>query len=376
MIIAVLSFGLLTAQEDLVETTNRVAELDISDNILEAFGRDLSEFDEEENEETYNKSFTVSNEDDLFGMFSDLATAREDLLVSQAIWDNFGVGKLIHVNIVNGRIDTDTFVGDLPGGSKGDFTSIGSEYAGKKNRPGSGYGNRNDDLMNPGGGIKDGGAFGGFNGRNGQHSYGGGSWDVNATHSSHKHSDGNGTTSFIHHHSSVSNDSGYSSETDKQAFKRADGSSTTRTVYTQTSSDGSTKSSVRVTETDKDGNSHTTITYTAKDSDGEVTEQRTGEENDPPKDDDNYNPEDPDGYYENVEPSEEEKESAVWRAVINNGIAGGTGDDRTGQSDRNEMSGDFSPMELQNQKGYMEPKIRGGKTKVNTGALVNPGRKD
>ena len=233
--------------------------------------------------------------------------------------------------------------------------------------------------MNPGGGIKDGGAFGGFNGGNGQKSYGGGTWDVNAKHSSNKHSDGNGTTSFVHHHSSVSNDNGYSSETDKQVFKRADGSSTTRTVVTQTSSDGSTKSSVKVTEKDEDGNSHTTTTYTAKDSDGEVTEQKTKEENDPPKDGDSYNPEDPDGYYENVEPSEEEKESAVWRAVVNNGLAGGTGDDRTGQSDQNEMSGDFSPMEVQNQKGYMEPKKRGGKVninKVNTGALVNPGRKD
>ena len=141
MIFAVFSFGLLTAQKDLVETTNRVAELDPSDNILDAFGMDLSEFDEEENEETYNESFTVSDEDDLLGMFSDLATAREGSLVPQAIWDSFGVGRKINDKIVDGRINTDAFIGDLPGSSRG-VTSIGSEFAGKRNRPGSSYGKK------------------------------------------------------------------------------------------------------------------------------------------------------------------------------------------------------------------------------------------
>jgi len=433
IIIAVFSFGLLTAQEDLVETTNRVAELDPSDNILDAFGMDLSEFDEEENETDFDDSFIVGNEEDLLGMFSSIVDAREDGLVAANIWDSFGVGRINKNNLIDGRVNVDNFIGELPGIGGKEVGMIGSEYSGKNNK--SGYG-RDTDMMDPTGGMNGnnsgymgdglgnsykngnrgtgntggtgnyGGGNGGYTGQMGSGSdsgfdgngsskanHGGSSnggldndsatvWDSESTHNSHKHSGSGGFSSFTHHHSSVSNDKGYSSSTDKQSFTGENGTTTTRVVVTQTQSDGSSKTVATTTTTDEDGNSHTERTTTEKNSDGEVTDQETTESNDPEEDGDDSSCERPDdGSYDNrsSRPSSAEVGSAVWRAVVNNSLAGGRGDDRTGQSDRNEMSGDFSPMEVQNQKGYMEPKKRGGKVninKVNNGALVNPGRKD
>jgi len=435
MLIAVFSFSLLTAQEDLVEITYRVMELDPSDNILEAFGMDLSEFDEENNDVVFDESFNVSNEEELLGMFSRIVDAREGGLLAANIWDNFGVGRINKDNLVDGKIDVGSFIDGLPGVGDRDVDMIGSEFGNKRKRPGSGRGS-NSDMMDPSGGLNGGssgymgdglgnsykngnngtgGSNMGNNGgnQNGNSDYNGqmgsdnGSadydrggygtggnggrqnggmdndpntqWSVDATNSSYKHSGADGYSSFTHHHSTVSNDKGYSSTTDKQSNRNSDGSGTTRIVVTQTQSDGSSKTVVTITSTDADGNTHTTRTTTEKDSDGEVTNQETEESDDG----DNSSCERPDdGSYDDrsTPPSDEEKESAVWRAVMKNGFAGGRGDDRTGQSDRNEMSGDFSPMELQNKKGYMEPKSRGGKvnaSKINIQEQVtNPGVKN
>lgn len=369
IVFTVFNFGLLTAQNNLVKTTNKVIQLNPSNIILDVFGVNLRDFTKEEGKTDFDKKFTVNNKNELLGMFSSIVKARKSGLVAANIWDGFGVGRINKDNLVDAIIDIENFIGELPGVGGKKVDMIGSEFAGKRNRPGSGYRYNKgvgNDFSNPNSKFNGGGR--------GQQSYGD-SWGVNATHSSYKNHDENGTTSFVHHHDSVSNDNGYSSETDKQTFTRPDGSSTTRIVVTQTQADGSSKNAVKVIETDSDGNSHTTTTYTEKNSDGEVIKQKTTE-----KDDDNYNPEDPEGYYDTkAPPSDEEIESAVWNAVVKNCLAGCREDDRTGQNNRHEISGDFSPQDLQNQKGYMEKKSKRGminKSKINKREQVtNPGVK-
>ena len=383
-----------------------------------------------------DESFTVRNEEDVLHMFSRIKEAREHGLVAQNIWDNFGIGR-IHADRIytDGSINSDSFINDIPGaGGYGGDINIGSEFTGKKNRPGAGYGSGSGDLMDPSGsgfgnsngymgdGLgnnykngnrgnsnnnntsgNNGGGSGEYNGQmgssgnsdfngsgyrgefGGSAGYGGSAnggidndsntvWTINSTHSSSQHSGSGGYSSFTHHHDEVSNNKGYSSVTDKQSNTNEDGTTTTRVVVTQTQSDGSSKTVATTTTTDKDGNSHTERTTTEKNSDGEVTNQETTESNDPEKEGDDSSCERPDdGSYDNrtSPPNDAEMQSAVWRAVLSGSLAGGRGDNRTGQG--NDMSGNFSPQDLQNQRGYMEQKTRGGKINVNK---INTGNVD
>jgi len=365
ILLATLSFNQITAQENLKEITNKVMNLRPSENILKAFGSDLSKYQKSNNDMVFNKHFTVSNEKELLAMFSSIANARKNGIVAQNIWDNFGIGKINTDNLVDGRINTDNFIGELPGRNRENVGDIGLGIGHKKNRPGSRIGNKNNDLMNPGGGIKSGDDYDPTRNGSGNNSYGDNTgWNVNATNSNYQHSDANGYSSFTHHHSEVSNDNGYSSTTDMQTNKNSDGSSTTRIVVSQTQPDGSNATSVTTTTKDSEGNSHTTQTVTKKNSDGEVTSQKTTEKNNPPKDGDAYIPEEPEGYFNSkIPPSNEEKESAVWRAVAEKGFnsGGNRGEHKT------ETGGTLSqnPELIQNKQGYIKPKTRGGKVNKN-----------
>lgn len=387
VLLAVLSFSQITAQQisdELMQINNKVHELDLDEKITEAFDVYLSDFEELTDEVLFDESFEIKNTNDIIDMFEAIVEAREEREVSVHIWDNFGVGEILKDRILNdGRINTDDFIGELPGGN-GPNTDIGSEFRGKNDRVGPGGNKSGNDLMNPGGNIDRGGENG-FKGFGGSKASGGDGteWGVEATHFSSKSSDGSSTSTFTHHHSEVSNGNGYSSTTDKQNFTRSDGSSTTRTVVTQTQSDGSSKSSVTTSTKDSDGNTHSTTTYTAKDSDGKVTEQRTTERNEKAKDDDDssWDPENPDSNcYRESPPTDEEKGAAVYRALSEHGFAGGRDDDRTGNSNNGDMSNTLSPQDMQNQKGYMEQKVKGGKVNVNKVMIkqqvTNPGKKN
>lgn len=420
ILIAVLSFIQLTAQQGLsqeeVELTRRVNNLDYNENILTEFNFDLNDFIEKNNQTLFDERFEVSNESDVVEMFESIIDARENGLVSQNIWDNFGVGALIKDRIhLDGRINADDFIGELPVNS-GHETDIGSEFRGNNSRIGSNTGHSSD-IMNPAGNINNSnssyignglgsnyknssngntnnnteenpnesgeysGQFGndkgdsyadstGSNtsvGNSGSHNNSDAVWSVEAHDSSYKHSGSNGYSSFIHQHSSVSNDQGYSSTTDKQSFTGENGTTITRVVVTQTQADGSSKTSSTTTTTDADGNKHTTQTVTETNADGEVTNQETKESNNPPKEGDDSSCERPDdGSYDNYNtpPNDAEKESAIWRAVVNHNLSsGGPRDGKTNNSRTGNMTG--SPQNYQNQRGYMEEKTKGGKINKN-----------
>lgn len=388
-LIVLLSINQINAQQrvtnELLEEGKKIHKLDLDTKITEALDIDVSNFEEISDEVLFDQEFEVKETNDLIDLLETIVDAREDGLVSEHIWDNLGVGNIFKNRIFDdGRINTDDFIGELPTGNDRDTDlDVGSDFRGKNNRVGPG-GNNSGDIMNPGGGIEQGGENG-FKGAGGKDFNGGGGdgvfWGVNASHFSSKNSNGSSTTIFIHHHEEVSNDNGYSSSTDKQTFIRGDGSSTSRTVVTQTQSDGSSKTSVKTTTKDSEGNTTTTTTYTAKDSDGEVTEQKTTETEDKekPDDDESWDPEDPDGScYQTPPPSEEEMESAIYRAIAEHGFAGGRDDERTGQQDNTSSVNQLNPADIQNKEGYMENRKVGGKLNVNkisNEKVTNPGIK-
>ena len=328
-------------------------------------------------------SFKLSNKSDVLLMFKTVMDARDQGKVAENIWDSFGVGDRIKDRInVDGSIDIGSFVnGNLAGGfGRGDSSNlgIGSNFGNNKNRVGSelgsgrgsvgdptgtglnpsgdsgfmgdGFGNSYNTGMgsgsNYGGTGSTGGASGAYDGQMGGDSgYGdtsgvgagamgagaaGGAagaepvWSVDARDSSYQHSGSGGYSSFTHHSSTVSNDQGYSSTSDKQAFIGEDGTTITRVVVTQTDSNGNSKTSATTTKTDSDGNTETTQIITEKNSDGEVTSQTVS--NDPPKDGSDSGCQPATEEYDNprVPPSDAEKQSAVGRALSNSGLAGGS----------------------------------------------------
>jgi len=81
-----------------------------------------------------------------------------------------------------------------------------------------------------------------------------------------------------------------------------------------------------------------------------------------------------DGYNDNsAPPGNYEKGMAVWNAVVQGGLAGGRGDDRTGQ-DRELVLGDFSPDTLGCEDGGCTQREVGGKINVNkiNGGFTDP----
>ncbi len=418
MAFLVLVCGKLTAQNalspKLVQLTTRVNKTKKSELILTKLSRNLKDFEKKENKGEVHKKYTISKEADVLNMFSDIAEARKKGKLARNIWDQFGVGRLNKDKLIDGRINVDDFIGDLPH-NNGPDTDIASGFNRNKNRPGSQAG-RNNDMMNPAGGLtparggstgdglggdfkngnngnshsstsasQGGNSEGGYRGQfgssgedayadnTGNHTHGGANngntngaeavWTVDAKNSSYKHSGSGGFSSFVHQHSTVSNDQGYSSTTDKQAFTSENGTTITRVVVTHTQADGSSKTVATTTTKDADGNTHTTRTITERDEDGNITSQETTESNNPPQEGDDESCERPDDGYDNpsVPPNEAEKGSAVWRAIIRGGFAGGRGDHRTGNEENREATHAVSPQELQNQRGYMEPRKVGGK---------------
>ncbi|MDA3836351.1 MAG: hypothetical protein PF542_01900 [Nanoarchaeota archaeon] len=388
-----------------------------------------------ENEEIlFNKRFLISNESDALKMLGEVMNAREEGKVAQNVWDNFGVGDKFKDRVnLDGSIDLGAFtdgigdeIGNLDGiggfddglgGRIGGFDNIGGstdfdDGLGDMGNPNGGFmgdglgndyrGNGNTGGFDDGlGGFGDSNKDGGYDGQMGGDSgygdtsglggaagagaggLGGGAgqdttWGVEANHFSYKHSGSSGYDSFSHHQESVSNDNGFSSTTDKQSFTSADGTTTTRVVVTQTDADGNTKTSSTTTTKDSDGNSKSTQTYTETDSDGEVTEQETTTKSDPPEDGDDDSCEPADGeYHDNyVPPGEAEKQSAVGRAIMNGGLAGGSpiGYEQAGAVDG---VGTFDPNGLGCQDGgctNREVGVKVNEDKFDTGN-INPGLK-
>ncbi len=382
VLIAVFSINQINAQykmsNELLKTENKVRKLDLDKKVTEAFDINLSDFETITDDVLFDNNFEIKNANNLKTMLKVMVDARKKGKVSKHIWDNLEIGSIFNNRILeDGKINTDDFIGELPGGNNTNL-DIASEFRGKNNKVGPGS-NKSGDLMNPAGNIGQGGENG-FKGVGGNDAFGT-LWSVESSHFSSKDSNGSSTTTFIHHHDEVSNDNGYSSTTDKQTFIRGDGSSTTRTVVTQTQSDGSSKSSVTTETKDSDGNTHSTTTYTEKDSDGDITDQKTTEKNEKEdNDDESWDPENPDGNcYKTPPPTDEEIQSAIYRALAVNGFAGGRGDDRTGQKNDNISINQFSPDNIQNKEGYMENKKVGGKINANKvlkqQQVTNPGVK-
>lgn len=368
VLLAIFSISQIMGQKrsarDLDELRQNVHEMDPEDTILEALDLDIDDFTEEESGK-YEEEFELTNEKEILDMFGDIIEAREDMEVSIDIWDNLNVGTIFNGSVnVDGSINIEGYIGNMPMPGTDFDMDIGSQFGGRGNKSyaGSGYGQNKGsgiggmDRNNPlGNNAND--NFRGVPGQ-GHSSSGGDTWSVEASHFSSKHSDGNGTSTFHHNTSSVSNDNGYHSETDTQRVGNSDGSSVTKTHVSQTQADGSNATCDKTTTEDADGNKHTTITVTKTDADGNVTSEKTIEKDsyENPMDEENGG---------RTAPGPIEMEMAVYNAVTKGSLSGGRGDDRTGDSDRNEMSGDFSPQDVQNKNGYMEQKVKGGKINQN-----------
>lgn len=386
MLITIFSVSQITGQRtmsgNLNELRQKVHNMNPEDIILEALDLDIYDF-EEENDITYEEEFELNNEEDILDMFSDIIEAREEREISSDIWDNLNVGVLFRGNVnVDGSINIDGYIGNInmPGGGSDYDLDIGSGYGRKGNSSyaGSGYGqdkgsgvgdvDRNNPMGNYGNDN-----FKGVPGQ-GHSSAGGNTWDVGATHSSSKHSDGNSTTSFIHHTSSVSNDSGYHSETDKQHVGNSDGSYVTKIHVSQTQPDGSNATCDKTVTKDADGNKKTTTTVTKTDADGNETSKETTE-----KEEDTYeNPMDEENGG-NAPPGPIEMQMAVYRAVTLNSLAGGsTGDANDPRSEAGTNSDGSGMININDgsKLGNMKSKTTGGKLKTTNRKTntINPGR--
>lgn len=381
MLITIFSVSQFIGQEgitkNLDELRQKVHKVHPEDTILEALDLDIYDF-EEDNDVSYEEEFKLSNEEDILNMFSDIIEARKEREISSDIWDNLNVGGLFRGSVnADGSINIDGYIGNMNMPGNGDIDlGIGSNNgkSGNSSYAGSGYGQNKGsgvgdvDRDNPLGnnGNDD---FRGVPGQ-GHHSSGDNTWSVEASHFSHKNSDGNGTTSFHHNTSSVSNDSGYHSETDTQHVGNADGSSVTRTHVSQTQPDGSNATCNKTTTKDADGNTKTTITVTKTDADGNVTSEKTIEKDsyENPMDEENGG---------NAPPGPIEMQMAVYRAVSLNSLAGGNlGDANDPRGDVNQNSDGNLNINDGSQLGNLNSKTTGGKLKstnrkTNT---INPGR--
>ena len=383
MLITIFSVSQIMGQEgitrDLDELRQKVHNMNPEDTILEALNLDIYDF-EEENDITYEEEFELNNEEDILDMFSDIIEAREEREISSDIWDNLNVGVLFRGSVnVDGSINIDGYIGNMnmPGGGDVDL-GIGSENgkSGNSSYAGSGYGQNKGsgvgdvDRNNPLGNNEN-DNFRGVPGQ-GHSSAGGNTWDVEASHFSHKNSDGSGTTSFHHNTSSVSSDSGYHSETDTQHVGNADGSSVTRTYVSQTQPDGSNATCNKTTTKDVDGNTKTTITVTKTDADGNVTSEKTIEKDsyENPMDEENGG---------NEPPGPIEIQMAVYRAVTLNSLAGGNlGDANDPRSEAGTNSDGSGMININDgsKLGNMKSKTTGGKLKTTNRKTntINPGR--
>ena len=369
--------GQRTISSNLNELRQKVHNVNPEDTILEALDLDISDFTEEESVE-YEEEFELTNEEDILDMFGDIIEAREEREISSDIWENLNVGVLFRGSVnADGSINIDGYIGNMnmPGGGDVDL-GIGSDngksgnssYAqgnyGKNKGSGVGDVDRDNQMGNYGNDN-----FRGVPGK-GHSSAGGNTWDVEASHFSHKNSNGSGTTSFHHNTSSVSNDSGYHSETDTQHVGNSDGSSVTRTYVSQTQPDGSNATCNKTTTKDADGNTKTTITVTKTDADGNVTSEKTIEKDtyENPMDEENGG---------NAPPGPIEIQMAVYRAVTLNSLAGGNlGDANDPRDEVNQNSDGSLNINDGSTLGNIKPKTTGGKLKTTNRKTntINPGR--
>ncbi|SDW15120.1 hypothetical protein SAMN05444411_101165 [Lutibacter oricola] len=378
ILVAIFSLNQITAQIELSrnieEITKDVHNANSEDNILETLNLEIDDF-EVENEISYEEEFELDNEQDVLDMFGDLIKARKNREIPKSIWDNFNVGDLLHGNInADGSINIEGFIGNIPMPDADFDLDIGSDVGGNRNNrsyAGSGYGRNKGsgvgDLNNPTGnyGNKD------FNGVPGQgHDFNGGtgSWDVNATHTSSKNSNGDTTTSFFSHTSSVSNDSGYHSETNKQHYNNGDGTWVTTVNVSQTQADGSNATSNKTVTKDEDGTVTTTTTVTKTDSDGNVVSEKTTEKKEKKEEQNSGDPRE-DHENGNPPPGPIEIQMAIFRAVTLNSMAGGSigGDANDPRGDANTTATGNGVMKINDGStlGNMKPKTAGGKINLN-----------
>jgi hypothetical protein len=378
ILITIFGISQITAQTKITrnsdELRQKVHKANPEDNILAALNLDINDY-VEDSDISYEKAFKLTNEEDILTMYRGIIEARQKGQISSSVWDNLNVGSIFRGNVnADGSISIEGYIGNMPMPGTDFDMDIGSGVGqnGSTSYADGNYGkNGKGDIENPAGNLGNNG-FRGVPGQ-GHSSSGGDTWNVNATHSSSKNSDGNTTTSFIHHTSSVSNGSGYHSETDKQHHNNGDGTYVTKVHVSQTQADGSNATCDKTTTKDEDGNVKTTITVTKTDSDGNVTSKKTTEK----EEDTTDNPMDRiEGG--NQPPGPIEMQMAVYRAVTLNSLAGGnTGDTNDPREGANQNSdGNGKVMVNDGSKlGDFEPKTTGGKLKISDPKTntVNPG---
>ena len=382
-ILAVLSISQIIGQKkrskNFDQLRKEVHNINSEDRFLKVLDFKISDFSKEGNV-SYHDEFELKNEEDILDMFGRIINARHSGKVPRSIWNDLNVGDIFWGSInADGSIDIGGYIGasPMPGGNAYDL-DIGSGYRSEKNSyASSGYGQNKEssigsrDPNDPLGSIVNDG-FHGVPGQ-GHASLGGDTWYVEASRSSYKHSDGNGVTTYIHHTSSVSNDSGWHSETDKQYVGNPDGSYVTTVNTVHTAADGSTKTSHQTYTKDAEGNKKTIITFTKTDADGNVIVEKTTE-----KEGSTANPMDSikEG---NEPPGPAEIQMAVYRAVTSNSLAGGnTGDanDPINGAGRNVNGNGVIKINNGAKHGYFEPKVKGGELKKSNRKTntINPGR--